>query len=208
MKILITGSTGGIGQVIAKQCTEHHHDVHCLLRNNHDLSKKVNINAQNIDALIYCAGINKPSSYKDLSEDNIQKTFRINVLSFIEMCQQIHFNDGANIIVIGSLYATETRADRLAYTMSKHAMYGAVKTLAIEMAKQNIKVNMVSPGFVLTPLTQQNNTLDRIQYLQNSIPLGMTQPSDIADVCIFLLNNRNMTGQNIIIDGGYSLIGI
>jgi 3-oxoacyl-[acyl-carrier protein] reductase len=158
--------------------------------------------------MIYCAGINNPCQYKYLSEENIQQTMQTNLFSFINLCQQVNFNAGANIIAIGSLYATETRAERLAYTVSKHGMYGAVKTLAIEMAQNKIKVNMISPGFVLTEMTKQNNTEDRISYLQNKIPLGMTLPEDIANMCYHLLFNESITGQNIIIDGGYSLIGI
>lgn len=208
MKIILTGSTGGIGEAIYNKCNSQGHTIIAPSRSECDLSKKINTHYTDIDALIYCAGINNPSDYRNLSEDNIQSTLKVNIISFIEMCQHIEFNNGANILAIGSLYATETRSGRLAYTMSKHAMYGAVKTLAIEMSINNIKVNMISPGFVLTKLTEKNNTPDRIDYLQKHIPLGMTNPSDIADLCNFLLTNNSITGQNIIIDGGYSLIGI
>lgn len=206
MKILLFGSTGGIGKAIKESCKEF--QLICPSRLECDLSKNINTNYSDIDAMIYCAGINNPCQYKYLSEENIQQTMQTNLFSFINLCQQVNFNAGANIIAIGSLYATETRAERLAYTVSKHGMYGAVKTLAIEMAQNKIKVNMISPGFVLTEMTKQNNTEDRISYLQNKIPLGMTLPEDIANMCYHLLFNESITGQNIIIDGGYSLIGI
>lgn len=208
MKIILTGSTGGIGGAIREKCLDLGHEIFCPSRNDCDLSKDLDIDYSRIDCLIYCAGINQPQPYYELSLQNINNTIKINTISFIEMCQKIKFNNGANIIAIGSLYATETRSGRLAYTTSKHAMYGAVKTLAVEMAINKIKVNMISPGFVLTNLTVKNNTPERIQYLQNNIPLGMTQPSDIADMCAFLLSNKSITGQNLIIDGGYSLLGI
>jgi NAD(P)-dependent dehydrogenase (short-subunit alcohol dehydrogenase family) len=68
---------------------------------------------------------------------------------------------------------------------------------------------MISPGFVLTPMTTKNNTQNRINELQEKIPLGITMPQDIADICVFFLKqNKSITGQNIIIDGGYSLLGI
>jgi 3-oxoacyl-[acyl-carrier protein] reductase len=90
--------------------------------------------------------------------------------------------------------------------MSKHAMYGAVKTLALEMAENNIKVNLISPGFVDTNLTRKNNTKERIDFLQNNIPLGLTTPEEIAKICLyFVRGNKFITGQNIIVDGGYSL---
>ena len=74
------------------------------------------------------------------------------------------------------------------------------------MSNEDIKVNMVSPGFVETKMTFENNSKDRINSLDEYIPLGMTKPKDIAKMCSFIVNNnQSMTGQNIIIDGGYSL---
>ena len=124
----------------------------------------------------------------------------------MQLCSQIKFNEGANIVAVGSLYATHTKEGRIQYSMSKHALLGAVKTLALEMSDRNIKVNMVSPGFVKTNMTLENNSIDRINSLNDYIPLGMTKPKDIAKMCSFIINNnQSMTGQNIIIDGGYSL---
>ena len=208
MKIILTGSTGGIGSSIAHRCSNINIDTIEISRDNCDLSKNIKYTNKNIDGLIYCAGVNDPKPYYEYTEIDLQNTFKINALAFVELCQNIKFNREANIIVIGSIYATESRAGRLAYTMSKHALYGAVKTLAIEMSSNRIKVNMISPGFVSTNLTKKNNSIERLNFLNQSIPLGMTETSDITDMCIFMLKNRNMTGQNIIIDGGYSLLGI
>lgn len=208
MRIILTGSTGGIGSSIAHRCSSINIDTIEISRDNCDLSKNIKYTNKNIDGLIYCAGVNDPKPYYEYTEIDLQNTFKINALAFVELCQNIKFNREANIIVIGSIYATESRAGRLAYTMSKHALYGAVKTLAIEMSSNKIKVNMISPGFVSTNLTKKNNSIERLDFLNQSIPLGMTETSDITDMCIFMLKNRNMTGQNIIIDGGYSLLGI
>lgn len=208
MNILLTGQTGGIGSAIRDLCLEDNINIIGLNRNDCDLSQKINTKYTNIDGMIYSAGINKPAQYQDVSIENILETMKINSIAFVELCQKIEFNHGANIIAIGSLYATETRAGRLAYTMSKHSLYGSIKTLAIEMAPQKIKVNMISPGFVLTKLTMVNNTPERIKHLEQNIPLGMTPVSEIAKMCKFLLHNQSITGQNIIIDGGYSLVGV
>ena len=90
-----------------------------------------------------------------------------------------------------------------------HAMFGAVKTLALEMAFNKVKVNMISPGFIDTELTRKNNTVERIEQLNNNIPLGLTSPSEIAKICVYLMKQNNaITGQNIIVDGGYSLVGV
>ena len=93
--------------------------------------------------------------------------------------------------------------------MSKHAMYGAVKTLALEKSLEDIKVNMISPGFVNTEMTRKNNSYDRINYLEKNIPLGLTDPWEVANLCVYLIkNNKAITGQNILVDSGASLKGI
>jgi 3-oxoacyl-[acyl-carrier protein] reductase len=93
--------------------------------------------------------------------------------------------------------------------MSKHALFGAVKTLALEKSPFKIKVNLISPGFVNTPMTVKNNTLERINFLEENIPLGLTQAWEIGNLCLYLIKHNNtLTGQNLIVDGGYSLKGI
>jgi NAD(P)-dependent dehydrogenase (short-subunit alcohol dehydrogenase family) len=125
------------------------------------------------------------------------------------LCKQLKFKNGANIIAIGSVYASFAKENRLQYMMSKHALYGAVKTIALEKSSCSIKVNMISPGFVDTNLTKQNNSAKRIKFLNDNIPLGLVDPLQISNFCLYLLQqNNSITGQNINIDGGYTLKGI
>ena len=209
MKIILTGSSGGIGSVILKELKENEIDVVEINPTEIDLSKDFEIKSIPVDGLIYCAGINHINVYDEILEQDMIDIMNVNTFGFTRLCKKVQFNEGANIVAIGSLYATETRAGRLSYTMSKHAMFGAVKTLALEMAFNRTKVNMVSPGFVDTELTRKNNTIERIQELNNNIPLGLTSPSEIAKICVYLMKHNNaITGQNIIVDGGYSLVGV
>ena len=139
--------------------------------------------------------------------DNFEKLININSLSFLKLCQKLKFNSGANIIAIGSLYATSVKPHRLMYSFSKHGLASMVKTLALEMSINKIKVNMISPGFVDTALTRKNNTKERIEQLDNLVPLGLTSPEEIAKMCKYLIvENQAITGQNIVIDGGYNCL--
>lgn len=209
MKIILTGSSGGIGSVILKELKENEIDVVEINPTEIDLSKDFEIRSVPVDGLIYSAGINRINVHDEISDQDMTDIMNVNAFGFTRLCKKVQFNDGANIVAIGSLYATETRAGRLSYTMSKHAMFGAVKTLALEMAFNRTKVNMVSPGFVDTELTRKNNSLERIQQLNNNIPLGLTSASEIANICVYLMKHNNaITGQNIIVDGGYSLVGV
>lgn len=209
MKIILTGSTGGIGSKILQELKQHEIDVVEINSKEIDFSKDFEIKSIPIDGLIYCAGINRVNVHDEISDEDMIDIMNVNTFGFTRLCKKVQFNEGANIVAIGSLYATETRAGRLSYTMSKHAMFGAVKTLALEMAFNNVKVNMVSPGFIDTELTRKNNTIERIHELNNNIPLGLTSPSEIGKICVYLMKQNNaITGQNIIVDGGYSLVGV
>lgn len=209
MKIFLTGAGGGIGQAIKSKLEENNVEVISPNSKELDLSKDFNFKGLEVDGLIHCAGVNFPKSYLDITQEKFYELFEINTFSFIRLVQQLKFSIGSNIIAIGSLYATKTKEYRTEYAMSKHALYGAVKTLAIEKSKDKISVNLISPGFVDTPLTRKNLNKNRIELLNTSIPLGLTTVGDIADFSLYLITkNKAITGQNIIIDNGYSLIGI
>ena len=206
MKVAITGSTGGIGKVICDLLESCNIDV---IKLKLDLSYDFDINLSELDGLIHCAGVNYISEYQDVNFVNFEKLININSLSFLKLCQKLKFNSGANIIAIGSLYATSVKPHRLMYSFSKHGLASMVKTLALEMSINKIKVNMISPGFVDTPLTRKNNTKERIDHLNKNIPLGMTNPLEIGKLCVyFIKHNQAITGQNIVVDGGYSLKNI
>jgi 3-oxoacyl-[acyl-carrier protein] reductase len=93
--------------------------------------------------------------------------------------------------------------------MSKAALNGLTRSLAIELAPFNILVNAVAPGYVLTDLTRQNNTEAELGGISRTIPLGrLAQPAEIAAVVAFLCSPRNtyITGQTIVVDGGYTCL--
>ena len=87
---------------------------------------------------------------------------------------------------------------------------GIIRTLAIELGPYNINVNALSPGFVDTIMTRKNNDDQTIQRIKNSIPMGrLADTEDIAKVAYFLCSDLNtyINGQNIIVDGGFSVGG-
>ncbi len=81
------------------------------------------------------------------------------------------------------------------------------KTIAVELAAENIIVNSLGPGFVETELTQKTNSKKELIKIAELIPLQrFAQPDEIANIALFLCSDLNtyLTGQNIIADGGYS----
>jgi 3-oxoacyl-[acyl-carrier protein] reductase len=108
------------------------------------------------------------------------------------------------------LYGFLARKGRLPYVISKHGLLGAVRTLAIELAKYNILTNAVSPGYINTKMTTKNNSPEKINELVQGIPQRrLGKPEEIAKVVNFLVNDDNtyINGQDIVVDGGFSIGG-
>lgn len=207
MNIVLTGASGGIGSAIYQTLFEAGVNVTPLTSKDIDFTKEFTWDDNNqYNGLIHCAGINPIRSFDKVNYDEFLEVMNVNSYSFLSLCKQIKFKESSNIIAIGSLWATHTKKGRIQYTMSKHSLHGAVKNLAIEMSNKNIKVNMVSPGFVHTDMTVKNNSLEEIKIINDSIPLGFTKPDEIAKMCRYLIQeNKTITGQNLIIDGGYTI---
>ena len=210
MTIFLTGGNGEIGSIMVDVLKKANIEVISPSSTELNLNKEFDVTYYpEVDGFIHCAGVNNLKSHDSIVLDELYNVFKINTVSFIELCSQLKFKTGSNIIAIGSLYATTTKENRIQYTTSKHALLGAVKTIALEKSVHNIKVNMISPGFVNTSLTRQNNSQERITYLDENIPLGLTNPLEIANFCLYLIRyNNSITGQYINIDGGYTLKGI
>lgn len=215
MRAFITGAGGGIGGAIKDLYIEKGHDVIAPRSFELDLSdinavkKWFSENEANFDAIIHCAGFNQPMDLIDMSYELYQKTHNVNVASLIEI---IKANDnyfkknGGFVVGIASLYASITREKRTAYTTSKHALVGLIKTLALEYGKYNVLCNTVSPGFVDTLMFQTNNSLEKRNELAQKTALNrLAKPQDIANMVYFLGSNNNtyVTGQDIIVDGGF-----
>ncbi len=97
-----------------------------------------------------------------------------------------------HILAISSIYGTVSRKGRSAYAMSKHALNGLVKTMALEFAQYGVKTNALAPGFVGTVMTYKNNSQDTIDSFTEKIPLGrLAEPKDIANAAYFLCSEDN-----------------
>ena len=115
-------------------------------------------------------------------------------------------NHYGRIVNIASIFGSISREKRSVYTMTKYALRGLTVTSSLELAKYDVLVNAVLPGFVLTDLTKKNLTEEERVTLSEQIPCKrMATPQDISNVVIFLSSKYNtyLTGQSITVDGGY-----
>ena len=179
-----------------------------------DLVNEIVSSNGKINGLIHAAGIEITKPIKLLEPCDFEMIYRTNNLSGFELMRQLssikNMNKGGSIIFISSITAIIGRSGVAAYAASKGAMISATKTFALELAKRQIRVNCISPGTILTPMMQKYlNDLDEIsrQKRVDGFPLGLGETTDISNACIYLLSDasRWITGQNIIIDGGYTI---
>ena len=111
--------------------------------------------------------------------------------------------------MISSILSIVGRGGVSAYAASKGAMVSAVKSMALEFAPIKICINSISPGTIRTPLMERFlSSLSEEDYKQrvSGFPLGLGEVTDISRTCLFLLSDasRWITGQNIVVDGGYT----
>jgi len=164
-----------------------------------------------IDVCINNAGINIINDFCDVPFEEFEKIQQINVIAPYKILKVVGAkmiqNGYGRIVNIASIWSVITRPGRSSYTLSKNAIAGLTKSLAIEWAQYNVLVNAVSPGFTMTELTKTTNTPEQLQLLESQIPAKrMAQPIEIANVVAFLCSDMNsyLTGQNITVDGGYT----
>jgi len=164
-----------------------------------------------IDVLINNAGVNKIESISDLSSKDWDWINTVNLkgpfLLTKAVTKTMKKKNSGKIINIASIFGVVSKEKRAAYSSTKWGLIGFTKAVALDMACFNIQVNALSPGFVDTELTQKILGKDGIESLIERIPLGrLAKPEEIANVVLFLCseNNSYITGQNIIVDGGFT----
>lgn len=167
-----------------------------------------------IDGIIHCAGISTTLPFKLMEESKVEEFFRVNVYSAIELTR--HFcrlgnirNSGASIVFISSIMGLVGEKGKTLYSMTKGALIAAVRSLACEYAKRSIRFNTISPGAILTPINENlphMKNLDSRRALESAHLLGLGKTNDVSNACIYLLSDasRWITGQNLVVDGGYT----
>lgn len=215
--IFLTGSSKGIGKEIKNRFIENGANVISPLRDELDLSlsdsvkKYIEKNKDlNIDIFIHCAGLNLLAGIENIDKTILEDVYNVNVFSSIELLKAfvpyMKNNEYGKIVFISSLYSVVSRENRIAYSSSKSALLGLTRTLALELAPFNILVNSVAPGYVFTEMTQKNLSEREIEDIKKLIPTGRFQNAgEIADAVCFLAsdNNKSITGQQLIVDGGF-----
>jgi NAD(P)-dependent dehydrogenase (short-subunit alcohol dehydrogenase family) len=218
--LFITGGSGEIGKSIVQLFEKNNYDVISPSSSELDCSNPLSIDdyfsrtkLPLISSLVHCAGWNDPKPFTEITDEDMLKSIYINSFSFMKIvknCLPYFVYGDTRVSAISSLYGFLTRKNRLAYTSSKHSLNGIVKELSLELGELGILCNSISPGFIETKMTRKNNSVEVINDLKNRIPISrLGTADDIARIVYFITTNQNtyINGQNIIVDGGYSIGG-
>ncbi|MDD4907507.1 MAG: SDR family NAD(P)-dependent oxidoreductase [Candidatus Omnitrophica bacterium] len=164
-----------------------------------------------IDICVNNAGINRIDLLEDVKEGDWREIVDVNLGAPYRILQTVipgmKKRGYGRIINISSIFSVVTREKRSVYSMTKSALTAVTRTAAIELAPYGILVNAVSPGFIITDLTEKILGKKERENLVKQVPLRrFGSPGEISKIVLFLASDQNtyLTGQNIVVDGGYT----
>ena len=167
-----------------------------------------------ISGFVHSAGREMTLPLRSMQPSHYEEIFAINVIAGFELAKIISkkkykSKEGASFVFISSIMGIIGNAALVGYSASKGALISAIRSMAIELALKNIRVNSISPGYIKTEMSKKMFNCISEESKKEIIdmhPLGLGKPEDIANVCSFLLSDssRWITGTNLIVDGGYS----
>lgn len=169
-------------------------------------------NFKRIDILVNNAAVLLPGTAEQLSEEDFDQTFDINVrglwLLSRAVLPQMRAVGGGSIINIGSVLSTLGARNRVAYAASKGAVLAMTRAMALDHAAENIRVNCICPGIVETEMVAKFNMDESARRQRLAMhPAGrFGRPEDVAGMAVFLASDESawITGTAQTVDGGYS----
>jgi NAD(P)-dependent dehydrogenase (short-subunit alcohol dehydrogenase family) len=170
-----------------------------------------------VDILLNAPGINSPTPFFDITEDEFQKILDVNLKSLFIACQvfgqrMIGQGDGGSVINIASVSMGPPLSKVFTYSISKAGVANLTQFLAKEWAQHGVRVNAIAPGFFPAEQNRRVLTPDRVESIMRHTPMNrFGEPEELSGVVVWLASERASsfaTGAIVRVDGGFTAMTI
>jgi len=197
---------------LKRKCTVFECDV-----SNYEEVKTVFNQISKLDILVNNAGTNRPEHFTKIKKEDMDYVVDLNVKAAFHVAQMAakvmlksknRKAKGGSIINMSSQLGKVGAPNRSIYNMTKFGIEGLTRGMALDLAKNNIRVNTICPTFVETPMVKKFFKDKKFKKaMMDNIPLGrLATDSDIATAVVYLASNASsmITGSSLVIDGGWT----
>tara|TARA_E500000178_G_scaffold30532_1_gene27703 strand:+ start:357 stop:1079 length:723 start_codon:yes stop_codon:yes gene_type:complete len=214
-EMILTSSSEETLSNLKKKYGKNHHYYVLNFKNpdeNNIILKKISEEHQDLDVIVNNAGITDDSLLLRMKTDQWNNVIQANLSSNFTIIKALLpnmiRNKSGNIIGVSSVVATSGNPGQSNYVAAKSGMIGFYKSIALEVASRNINVNVVSPGFIISPMTNKLNDNQKNVILEKIPMKRFGEANEIADLVYFLSSDdsKYITGQNIHINGGMLMV--
>ena len=167
-----------------------------------------------IYGLCHAAGIVKTRPLGACSTKSVQEMLDVNLIAGIELARVVARRDiidkvEGSILFIAAAYGVVGMPGEVGYSATKGAVIASARSMAVELAGRNIRVNVISPGMVMTRMAENAFKFlseEQVDAITDAHPLGVGKAEDVARSAAFLLAPQSswITGTNLIVDGGFT----
>lgn len=223
-KLLIFGGTGALGTAIAQKFSGEGYEVIYGVRTITDAKNQFQVplttapvpeilKGELFDAVVFAQGANINDSVVTSSLEDLNRLFEANVTFISENTKALISHNlikhKGKIVILSSLWEQLTRQEKMAYTVTKAAVGGLVRSMAVDLGNaKGILVNGLLPGIVETPMSRGLLSAKQIENIEAQTPgHKLTVPTDVANATYLLgcEDNTAISGQSLFVDYGFSI---
>lgn len=220
-RVLLFGATGSLGSAISETYKSHDWRVVPVVRKPSGLPGEISLPLEissdldktKFDAVVFAHGANMNGTAMTTDDEDFHRIFDANVTFIVQGVKLLMEKNAivrkGKIVILSSLAEVFTRKEKMAYTVSKAAVGGLVRSLAVDLGRSHgILVNGVLPGIVDTLMARKGLTPEQIANVIEATPIGtLVTPADVGNT-VYLLGselNTGISGQSLLVDNAFSV---